>query len=267
MKTPFAFCIILFAGLLQAASAQFSVYGTLLDDRHALPGTTYDGSLTLVNESTHSQQVNIYLKAPGEVHARGRSNANWISFYPESFVLEAGTRRDIFYTVAVPERYAGVEVSGSYWSSLVIEEVVGAKEMRKRQKSGALPLRYEIALATHISGATLPELAIRSISVVEEKGLGLYVEAHIENTGDTMLKPEGWLELYDTSGSLVGRIVVDKNRMNPGATTVQRVKVQDIAPGVYEALLVLDAGGDHIFGGQYSIQLATDQVEATGPVH
>ena len=263
MKSSLVLCALLNTCLLQPVLAQFSIYGSFLDDRTVLPGTTYDGSLTVVNESDVTAHVVLSLDSPGDTERRGRSNASWITFYPESFEIEAGTKRDVFYTVNVPALQKSQPLSGSYWSTLLIEEDQGS---RTHQGNGG-HLRYEVLLVTHIHSSGRTALEIRGVYVIEEKGLGLFVEAHVENTGDTMLKPEGWLELYNEAGSMVGRIPVDKIRMYPGKTIVQRVNVQGIAPGKYEALLVLDAGDNNIFGGQYSIQLATDKAASGGPVH
>ena len=79
--------------------------------------------------------------------------------------------------------------------------------------------------------------------------------ADVENVGERLLVGAVYLDVFDAAGTAVGRIGGSTSRVYPGTSVRHRVDLSSLAPGVYEALLVIDGGDEGVFGAQYTLEL------------
>jgi hypothetical protein len=144
---------------------------------------------------------------------------------------------------------------------LMVEEVPSgsaesALQAASRQGMGLQQnIRYGIQIATHITGTGTPAIQFSDPSLTQPDSAGRALRVSVTNSGETWMRPEVYLELFDASGKSHGRIQGTTFRMYPGTCVRQEIRLPALPPGEYTALVVVDAGGEQAFGAQYTITL------------
>ena len=265
-------CVILLVTLwAAAAAAQIAIVGELSNDHQASPGDSYEGSFTLRNEGAQPAEAKVYQTdysfscdgktEYGEPGRMARSNARWIEFRPDRPVIPPRGSVVVQYSVKVPPNLGSDSLKGCYWSMLMVEEVApGSPESSlptANQKGMGLQqtIRYGIQIATHITGTGTSAVQFSDPALTQVDSVGKALRISISNTGETWMRPDVYLEIFDPSGKSRGRIEGTRYRMYPGTCVQQEIKIPLLPPGDYTALIVVDAGGDQAFGAQYTIKL------------
>ncbi len=269
---PQVACVILLVTLsATVAAAQIALMGDLSYDRQASPGDSYEGSFTLRNDGTQPAEAKIYQTdysfscsgqtEYGEPGRMARSNARWIEFRPDRPVIPPHGSAVVQYSVKVPRNVGNDSLTGCYWSMLMVEEVAsGSPESAlpsSDQKSMGLQqkIRYGVQIATHITGTGASSVRFSEPALTQVDSVGKALRVSITNTGETWMRPDVYLELFDASGKSHGRSEGSKFRMYPGTCVRQEIKLPPLPPGDYTALVVVDAGGEQAFGAQYTVKL------------
>ena len=251
------------------AQAQISVRSALSDDREVAAGTTYQGEVVVVNGSDTDQQAKAYLadyqfqadgtNEYGTPGASARSNAAWVRFAPSVLTLGPGQTGTVQYTVTVP---AGDTLSGSYWSLLMVESVPpDAPESTLGENSaeprfGVRPvMRYGIQLASHVRGTGSAQVDFVGTELSALEGGSHRLRVDVANTGTRMMRPEVWAEVFDATGGSRGRREGTVSRIYPGTSVRQQIDLGPLPAGAYKALVVVDAGGDDVYGAEYVLEV------------
>lgn len=265
-------CVILSLSLVQSpALAQISVLGSLANDQDSEPGQAYSDEITVRNDTDEEVQARVYqtdylfyhdgtnlFEEPGST---SRSNAGWVQFNPAILTLSPGESEVINYVVTVPEQIGGETPSGSYWSMIMIEGVPKGSPQSTlgdadRPQFGIRQItRYGVQIATHIRKEQRVDVAIAGVELTREALGAPVLELNFENSGNVLIVPETWVELYDTQGELAKRVQGLQSRIYPGTSVAHRFDLSDTPEGVYDALIVVDGGNDNLFGAQYRINL------------
>lgn len=249
------------------ADAQVMVVSNAVQEREALPGETYGGTIRLSNTSAEMQEVRVY-QTGYLFHADGRSlhvapdsqprsNAGWMRVTPTSLVIAAGEVVDVSYTVSVPD--AGVR-AGTYWSMIMVEPL--PRDVRDGSASGApavgvrTVLRFGIQVATHVSGDVPHRLRIDNASVVTGRAAERELTFELINTGDAAYRPNVSVEIFDAQGASMETLEEQRGLIYPGTSTLQRFALTDLPAGQYEALVVVDTGAPEVFGAQIRLNVA-----------
>ena len=250
--------------------AQIAVRSALSDDREVAAGTTYQGTVTVANTSAVAQQAKVYLtdyrfdaEGANEYAAPGstpRSNAAWVRFNPSVLTLPPGQTLPVQYTVTVPPEAA--ERGGSFWSLLMVEAVppdapestLGASTGEPQY--GVRPvLRYGVQVATHVRGTGAVGVGFAGTELVRDEGGAHRLRVDVANTGTRMVRPEVWAEVFDAAGVSRGRLEGTVSRIYPGTSVRQQIRLGALPGGTYKALVVVDAGGDDVYGAEYVLDL------------
>ncbi len=267
--------VVLFLLFLSAtpAYAQLSVHGRLTDDRTVRPGERYAGSFLVRNDSNIPRDVQVLqhdyrlegdslatLKPPA---THRRSNAGWVVVSPSRFSVAPGEAQRVDYEIKVPGQVKGETPVGSFRSLISVADLSddsahGAfRFISDAVASPALhDLRQSIQVATHIEGTGHADLMFRGVDVHDDHGARM-LTADMENTGDVLIEPSISVELYTPAGELVERHQAGSIRLYPGDSLRHRLPLDTLNAGSYEALIVVDAGGDNIFGAQYTLNVTT----------
>ncbi len=262
--------LILMTGGAANGFAQITVRSSLSDDREVTPGTRYEGHIMVANETDKFHQAKVYqtdyaffhdgTNEYGQPGSSPRSNATWIRFNPTVVNVPPNETMRVSYEVIVPDSIGGVPPEGSYWSMILIENVPDLSDEALIDSTGQPRyslrqiMRYGIQVATHIRGTGSADLAfVGSQLVREESGVSLYV--NVQNNGSRLVRPDVWIEPYSSDGVSFGRLDGVKNRIYPGTSVRQRFQLGELDEGSYGALVVLDAGGDEVYGAEYSLQV------------
>jgi hypothetical protein len=256
------------AGILPA-SGQIIVEGELTRTTEALPGESYRGTISIANPGSEPQQVKVYqsdyaFDSEGRVFYNEagtsiRSNAGWITFFPSRATVPRSDTVAVDFEVLVPDQ-PGME--GTYWSVLMVEgvpsdsiEASGAEKTPPEVGLGVVQLfRYAIQIVTHIGSTGAPELKILAARLeASEKGPVLLLD--VGNNGTRWLRPTVWADLYDTAGVAAGRSDAGALRIYPETSVRYRLDLAGVPPGLYKALVVLDGGGENVYGASYTLDL------------
>jgi len=272
MRTIPRILLALLAAVLLAGElrAQVFVLGDLSQDRDARPGETYEGRILLRNGSSEPAEAKIYQtdylffrdgkNIYGEPGSAERSNSGWITYNPSRVILPARSTVTVEYRVAVPLNSGTTQLNGSYWSMLMVEGIgkqspeSSLGEPDKQTLGVAQVLRYGVQIATHIAGTGDRAVRFLETKLVKEETGEHYLQVDIENSGDLWMRPDVYVEVFDTDGASRGRHPGSAFRMYPGTSVRQRIAIPELPSGEYKALVVVDAGGDDAFGAQYTLR-------------
>lgn len=250
---------------------QVSVIGELSQDREAKPGETYTGSIIVRNDTNELQEAKAYqtdylfhfdgTNEYGDPGSHARSNARWVSFSPAQMVLPPQTTVTINYSVTIPSETPEKKFIGTYWSMLMVEAIPGGsaastlKKPKKTEMGITQTIRYGIQIVTHIPNTGSKKIKFVNVQVVtKEKGERI-LQVDIENTGEIGIRPDVYTELFDNKGKSLGKFSGNKYRIYPGTSVRQLIDISNVATGTYKAIIVVDAGGEDIFGANYTLKL------------
>ncbi len=264
---------ILFAVLIFCAGdapAQVSIIGDLSQDRAGTPGEAYNGSILVKNDTEEPQEAKVYqtdylffsdgtnnYADPGSTP---RSNARWVSFSPSSFIVPPLGTVTVNYTVVVPDTQKGRVLAGTYWSMLMVEGIPRESPESSRPDKNARAemgvrqtLRYGIQIATHITGTGTKSVRFMGAKLVRGSRGETTLQVDLEDDGTLGFRPEVYVELFDGKGVSKGKFTGHRYRMYPGTSVRQMIELAGMEKGTYKALVVVDAGGDSVFGAQYTL--------------
>jgi hypothetical protein len=250
-----------------AGSAQVIVTGSLTHEYEVKSGGSYEGSIDVMNPGDAAQDVKAYqtdysFTADGKVlygspGSLARSNAGWMTLSPRQVKVPAGETVTIRFTITVP---TDETMSGTYWSVIMIEPIPPgtAESGSAGQKNVAVGvsqvLRYAVQVVTHIGITGTSQLRFAHIQVTTDGGRKLLV-VDTENTGERWLRGTLWADIYDAAGKHVGKYDGGKQRMYPGTSVRYAVDLSTLPGATYKALIVVDCGGDNVFGANTTLSL------------
>lgn len=248
-------------------SAQVSVIGELSQDRDVHPGESYSGTIMIRNDSNEPQEAKMYqtdylfysngTNNYGDPGSHERSNAKWITFSPSFVTIPPQATVTVNFDVTVPK---DTTLAGSFWSMLMVEgipkgspESSGARA--KKAEMGIMQtIRYGIQIASHIANTGTKRIEFKDPQVVvTDQGKRVF-QFDVENTGNLGMRPEVYLELFNNQGVSQGKFPGARYRIYPGTSVRETIDLSSIPKGSYKALVVVDTGGDDIFGAQYNLQ-------------
>ena len=270
MKLRALICLALgFCFLAQSVTnAGVSIMGGLTHQKisNPGPGETYKGSIVIKNSSAEPQEVKIYQTdyefcfdgtnnygPPGKLN---RSNANWLSFNPHWSIIPPNDTLMVNYTVNVPN---DPNLVGTYWSMLMVEGVPksspqSSQPEKNKAKVGITQIfRYGIQMITHIGDTGERQLKFLETKLIREKERRIF-QADVENIGQRWLRPLLWLELYDETGTYIGKFEGGTKRIYPDTSVRYKIDITDVPNDNYKALMVADCGEDYIFGANYTLK-------------
>ena len=265
--------VLILAIMLFPICAQTDIImnGSLSHVHQTDPGITYKDQILVNNTGNKKVEVKVY-QTDYRFYANGdnfydetgtikRSNANWIKFSPQIFIMEGNTERTIYYTVSVPQKLENknstTPFSGSYWSLIMIEsrpvDEVDIKINHSQLDISAI-MRYGVQIVTNIGSSGQKNLIFNNSRLLKENN-NLFLQFDIENNGDQLLIPNVWLELYNSNGESVGNFNTDPKRTFPDTSIRHTIKLDNVPNGDYKALIIADCGEDNLFGHQLTLNI------------
>jgi hypothetical protein len=262
---PVAWVSLLLIFFSVNATANIVVVNGLTHEYKASAGETYRGQIEVQNNSSKSQYVKIYQRDylffytgeilyndPGSID---RSNANWITLSSNYVKVGAGEQLSLQYEVVVPENDS---LLGSYWSLIMVE---GVDDIDTNNISEGISIqsvmRYAIQIITNINETGLRRLEFINVKLLKEDSTR-FLRVDLKNTGERFMSPVLKLELFDPKGNSVAVFEATKRKIYPGTSTRSRVIIENVPPGLYQALLVADNGDEDVFGLNLSLELEDD---------
>jgi hypothetical protein len=247
--------------------AGVSVVGTLARSKSVKPGETFEGMILLKNSDDKPAQVRVkqtdygFLadgsNSYGEPGTTPRSNANWISVTPTQAIIPANQTISIQYKGKVP---ADANLKGTYWSMIMVEPASPpAPVLPGQNKEIAVGLqtvlRFGVQIITELGDSGERKIKILDKQIVQVDGKRK-LQLDIENTGERLMIPAIWVELYNDRGVSIGKFEAGRARIYPGCSVRSLMDVSDVPPGKYTAMVVVDNGDAHVMGAQYALEIS-----------
>jgi len=243
---------------------QVSVIGELTQERETQPGDHYEGTILVKNDTKEPQEAKVYqtdylFKFDGTNEYGERSNAPWIEFSPSSLSLPPEGSIEVNYTVTVPQNQKGNPLVGTYWSMLMVEGIAkGSPESSAHPKQGEMgiqqTIRYGIQIVSRIAHTGTKKIEFLDTKLVARPEGGRILQVDIGNTGDIGLRPEMYAELFNEKGASQGKFPGVRYRIYPGTSVRQMIDLTTVPAGTYKVMVVVDAGGDDVYGAQYTLK-------------
>lgn len=254
---------LLIAGLSapRSARAQIAVMSSTVEERTAVSGEKYAGTILVRNLTAQTQPVRVYqsdytffadgtshFDAPGTV---GRSNAKWITPSASFVLVPPDGDVTVSYTVQVP---ASDTIRGTFWSTVMVEAAVNPPRAASgRQVSLGSVTRYAVQIATHLSGAATSKISFANERSLSEADGLRSLEVEVSNVGERAYRPLLWVELYDAKGSVRAKVQQQRGLLYPGTSVRQKFVLGKLPAGDYKAAVFADAGEDAAFAAQYKL--------------
>ena len=255
--------ILLIAGLgvSHSASAQIAVMTNTVEERTAVPGEKYAGTILVRNLTSQTQPVRVYqsdytffadgtshFEAPGTA---GRSNAKWITPSASNALIPPDGELTVSYTVQVP---VSDTLRGTFWSTVMVEAAVNPPRAASgRQVSLGSVTRYAVQIATHVSGTGTSMIGFGNQHSLSEADGSRSLEVDVSNVGERAYRPLLWVELYDAMGSVRAKLQQQRGLLYPGTSLRQKFVLGKLPAGDYKAAVFADAGDDATFAAQYKL--------------
>jgi hypothetical protein len=249
-------------------NAQVSVVGELSQDLVVKPGGEYSGSIIIRNDTNEPQEAKVYqtdytfqwngTNNYGEPGKLPRSNAKWITFSPAFITLPPMGTITLHYTLNVPKESQNATLAGTYWSMLMVEGIAKGSAESSAPQNGQMgirqTIRYGIQIASTIAKTGTKKIQFLAANIVQKEDGKRLLQIDIENTGDIGIRPDVYVELFNDQGVSLGKFSGVKNRIYPGTSVRESIDVSSVEKGTYKALVVVDTGGDDVFGSQYTLK-------------
>ncbi len=268
MRRTRPLALLLLTVLTAPGWTDIAINGSLAREYVVQPGGTYEGTVELKNLQDSPQEVKIYqtdylsyadgralFDAPGLLP---RSNARWITFSPTQVTVPPGETVVVRYTLQVPD---DASLNGSYWSALMIEPIPAgspeASAVRPDQIGITIQqiVRYCMLIVAQVGRTGVLQAQFTDMQLAMDGDARVLV-TDVVNTGERWFLGHLWVELYDTKGTLIGRFDAGERRLYPGSGVRYRAPLTGVQDADYQALVVLDCGGDDVFGANVSIRVS-----------
>ncbi|RDB31669.1 hypothetical protein HAT2_00177 [Candidatus Similichlamydia laticola] len=253
--------VSLLCTLSGSLSAGINVAEDLVHQYTLEKGGRISGQVTITNMGLEETMVKIEIcdyrtDFNGQVafdppNSHDRSLATWLTVGASSFVLGAGEQRIVPYEVAFTEEE---KPPGAYWSSLLISPEPRYKPTKQGMGLATI-VRYAVIILGNVKGEAEASITIPDHGL-EEKLEERFCWFHIENNGETVLRPKIVLELINGEGEVVFVTPPSPDGfLFPLSSSRVRFKLTDAPIGEFTGLLTVDAGEDRVFGAQYPFKI------------
>lgn len=210
------------------------------------PGETIVDSMILHNTGGQPADVKIYWQdftylppydGEKKFSQPGTSEytmGEWITYSPQLMTLPPQGKREINYTIRVPE-----DAKGGYYGVLFFEQGLGYGTT----STGVNIITRLGSLFFIESSDRNRDAAVKDVAINQK-----FIEGKFENKGDVFMFPKGVYYLMDYDGVVTDRGEVDKMYVIPGAVKDFKIYMSDdIDPGQYTMVLTFDLGeGDSV---------------------
>jgi hypothetical protein len=185
------------------------------------------------------------------------SLSQWMNVSPTFFEVKAGERKEISFTVSIPNDETGNRAA---WSIIMIEQAEPRKQLQPAQKgSGTVALgvvpTFAFGVFVYQNPPTVKTENVEMIGFkmeTENNENTIYLEA--ENKGNGIAYCTSYIDMINNATGAQVRLTVKKFTIVPGLIRDFVFQLPEMVPGDYTAIGVLD------YEGSEEIQAAKMQI-------
>lgn len=185
----------------------------------------------------------------------------WVKLSASSFTLASGQSRLVPFDVAPPKNVR----SGQYVGGIAMEVTPLNATTSPVQKKGQIQITTRIITVVAVE-LIFPGAATQALSATGIQGGGANnyqtLSLKLQNTGTTMIKPHGTLELFNARGSRLQTVPISMDTFLPNTSINYPIYLKKtLGAGKYQALLVLAYGNNHILRYSTSFPITSQQIQ------
>ncbi|MFW6015964.1 MAG: hypothetical protein ACOCRK_05965 [bacterium] len=246
--------------------ADISVAGELTHIYTSDVDEEIDGKIIIRNNGKEADEVIIYQtdylyniegeNSFNEPGSHPRSNALWIDVFPERVVVPPKGEVFVNYKINIP---SDSSLLGTYWSVIMVEPIKKSTQNFHTENKNLniglnIKTRYGIRIINNMQDIGDYDINILNREIVENEN-GKFFVIDVENSGEAMIVPEVYMEVYDMKGNFVNKLTSSKLTIFPGTSVRHSLEVNKLDEGDYKALVVVDNGDENIWGAYYDFEL------------
>ena len=190
-----------------------------------------------------------------------RSCLDWLEFPQGIINLGAKERKQLFFTVKVPD-----SVHGTYWANLYVEETKPSQQI-KADKPGVkvnVLWRSQVSLNFTVHSVREINAGISRMEIKQNSSGKRYLEIEIMNTCPEKIMCRGYCEIRDQYGNTLEKMNLHQEgefSIYPGYSRIVMSKFfsTDFKTGIYPCIAVLDFGGENLIAGQTILKISGEQ--------
>ena len=234
-------------------------------------GVTIHNEVRVINEGTAKGTVSlspadsataqttgiIYSPANPSQHEVG----SWIMLGTNQLTLAPGQSQIVPFQIIIPkDEQPGQHIGG------IIAASIGQQLATNGSSSSQLHINVEhqmiIAVLLNVAGTQVEQLATTGLQVSNTNGYQSLL-LKLQNSGDTMLKPFGNLQVTNAQGQVVQKLTLTMQTILPQASIAYPVYIQQqpLQPGTYTATLTLTYGQQHTLKYTTTFTVTQQQVK------
>lgn len=226
-KTPLTLSLGFFAALVLGlslpslvaaqSSAGLSVAPAIIEDRLE-PGQTYDFTMTVTNLAQKESVITASARDIEGINAGGQPKfapeqektpyelSSWVTFREKEFTLGPGDAHTLAFSITVPEDAS----PGSHFGGVFF--VVDADRAEAEGAASVIGYQVGTILNMRLSGEVQEDAAIRSFTsdkfIYDAPDVNFTLR--LENLGNVLVRPHGFVEITNMRGVKVDTIEVNK---------------------------------------------------------
>lgn len=223
----------------------------------AQPGETITATVTVLTSAGAEQQItgelndwtmdaagNLAFFAPGSL---AYSASPWIVLDATDFILEPRGVREVRLAITVP-----ADARGTFNSMVFFTVVPPPVEIPGQGVGVAVTTRAGLTVYVTVAGTEQSGSELVDFYQLDERNLAVVVA----NGGNTVIRLSGVIELRDELGQVVHRLEVpDVPILRYSEREVALVLPEEIAPGFYVALALIQYGGGGLLVGELPFEV------------
>lgn len=118
-------------------------------------------------------------------------------------------------------------------------------------------LRYGIQIITQFGDTGKRDMQVLETQLKKEPPLRT-LQIDLQNTGERLLKPVAWTEIFSSQGEQVQRIDNVMPRIFPGCSIRYPISLQPLPPDIYKIVIVFDIGSEELLGLSYEMTIENE---------
>lgn len=219
------------------------------------PGKSYDYTLKVTNQSEAEKTFYLRVRDIAGINEGGRPEfadegeptpfnlSTWIAVTDEAIVIPPGETHSVRFSIAVPADAS----PGSHFGGIFVE----SEPPRLRTSGAAVGVSVGSLINLQISGDLVEDARLRSFSTSQlvYDALPVALEVRLENLGNTLLRPAGFVSIVNMFGKEVANVRLNENAAGafPSDERTFALTWEDeevFAFGRYQAVLSLVYGNE-----------------------